>query len=513
MNDRIVEILLEDIGVSGGQKAVNKDQQKSATGDNSRDVHQWQNGDRARLRWIDEMLEDPAMWRPRRRGKPLDRRAPDPPWMVRAVKVLEGPERDGIVVNPKAWAGHRFQPYAPFVFHLGRAVSRELGLAGEISGEVSPAVEFRVFYPRKRDNWSFRIQAHYDRARAFIIEGLVDPGDFKTPPFFREITVSFITKAFLPGALREQNGELEADADWCIVLNEWPTREAGRAPLTRDKEPPGDPAAPTLLDLLHKFIPAPHWWRGYCSPFKIPYSLWYKREPLPEWAERRLYHGRSVAWPWLPDSAIRERVAVWAARKWRNRRGYWKDGVDRRVTRPSQTDARDEHGRWQGQYSPSAKKLHRRKKRWDPRPVAPKRRGTATDLPFYLTDAGLRQPGPWPRWKVRRVLKQPPRPGRPRARDINQVWCRYLRAMPSLEIAPLRARARRYRVQARLIPLGENIHLAELFAFDAELQRALKHYSRRWCQMPKTDRVARRDQVREANGRSESGAKTPLTDG
>jgi hypothetical protein len=482
--------------------------------------------------------------------------------MIRAREELERKDRTPIKVLPGKWYWHRHQFYAWYVVHLAQAVNREL------ETQV-PAREIRVFHLRpKKDDWILRIEIDYELPRPFTIEGVLDPGDFRTAPFFREINVSFISKSFLPDDLIEKNGELVSRGDWCTVLNEWGARETrgaeGQEPGARardaqwimdsgqltmkDPATPGDgtdqPARPslhtnldtateeesvagseerTLLDLLHKFVPPPLWWRGYCSPFKIPYSMWYGPGPLPEWAEKRLFHAKSTEWPWLPDSEARERMKVWASRKWENRKGFWKDGVNRRVTRPSITNVRSARGIWHKQYSLSAKKVHGKKSAWAPSlPLPGRARQIAAFCeadPFKVSAAAANDsttcvavseqkggdvsnlPSPWPKWKVRRLLKAKPKWCSKSAVEINRVWFRYLRAMPSLTLTPLKPRARRYRVQARLIPLGRKIYLAELFAFETELQRALKYYSRRWCQMPKTKRVAMRDRVRKAKGK------------
>lgn len=480
--------------------------------------------------WLYWLEEQPKTWYVPPWKKPLDPYAPDPPWMVRAREEVERQERTPFKIFPETWHNHRLADYAWYVVHLAQAVNRELD-------NQAVAREVRVLRSHKKANdWIVRIAIDFDLPRPFTIEGWVDHGDFRTPPFFREFEVSFITKnyTFLPGELTEKNGELVAEGDWCIVLNEWSARSARDEQLKIDngewttkastgdiggKEDSSDSKGPGLLDLLHKFIPPPLWWRGYCSPFKIPYSLWYAAGPLPEWAEKRLYHPKSTEWPWLPNGKVRERMKTRASRKWMNRKGWWKDGVNRRVTRPSITDVRSAGGIWRKPYSKSAKKIHRKKFAWRRGLTVPgSRREVAAFCeagPFALpataangetAPSGMREVGngkglvslgPWPRWKVRRLVKGKPIKLAKKAVDINQVLFRYWRAMPSLTIAPLKARARRYRVQARLIPLGQNIHLAELFEFEAELQRALKHYSRQWCQMPKTNRVAMRDKVRK----------------
>jgi hypothetical protein len=465
------------------------------------------------LDWLDWIAEDPKMWAPPRRGMPLAHEAPDPPWMIRARAEIARQDRTPIKILPDKWYGHRHQFYAWYVVHLAQAVKRELEIQVR-------AREARVFHLRpKKDDWILRIEIDYDLPRPFTIEGVVDPGDFRTAPFFREINVSFISKSFLPGELTEKNGELVGQEDWCIMLNEWGGREARGA----GGQEPGAGEGPGLLDLLHKFIPPPLWWRGYCSPFKIPYSMWYGPGPLPEWAEKRLFHAKSTEWPWLPDGEARERMKVWAARKWKNRKGWWKDGVNRRVTRPSITDVRSARGVWRKPYSRSAKKIHGKKSAWTPSLQVPGRAHQIAAFceagPFKVSAAEANGstprlvvsdqkggevsnlPSPWPKWKRRRALKAKPKRCSKRAIEINQVLNRYLAAMPSLTVTPLKARARRYRVQARLIPMGSKIYLAELFEFETELQRALKYYSRRWCQMPKSKRVAVRDKVRRAKGK------------
>jgi hypothetical protein len=491
--------------------------------------------DRQRRLELEILYEDPRSWRPPRRGKVLDRLAPDPPWLVRAKEKAEKMRLRPIRILPQTWKYYLYEAYAPFVFYLGRAVKRELETDAE-------AVEIRLHYRHTReDNWVYRIEMDYEHPRKFTIEGLVDPGDFRTDPFFREVAVSFLTKmVFLPGPLWERNGELVAKEDFCIVLNEWSretsgdgSREAGDGEIgplrgTEIDQPPRTPAVPCpssaeeasfsrearghgntslgLLELMHKFIPPPSWWKRYCSPFKLPYSLWYASGPLPEWAEKRLYNRLSTEWPFLPAGEARERMEAWARRKWRNRKTYWKDGQSHSKTRrtaPYYSAKRDEKGVWRAPYSRSGKKLRRRKKAWRPGPALPKcidlvkaPNGPPAKIPVYLTKAAAGQPGPWPKWKRRPELKAPRR-GRPPKDARWVVWHRYLRAKPSLKITPLKKGARRYEVQARLIPLGQNIHLAELFEFERELQAALKSYSRKWCTMPKTKRVAMRDRIRE----------------
>jgi hypothetical protein len=587
-----------------------------------------------------------AAWRRPRRGRSglLDPYAPDPEWMIRARDEVEEMHRRAniIRIHPRDWDRHKFEDYAPFVFHLNRAVQRELKTdlsVREITVQRNPK-------GRKRVDWIFRIEivaeaagdlsprsgqprkAQYESSsagagtspavepaeraaepqnltpkgvtlnavaggesdlttnntntpdtnktnkqakpgprppapgprppvpREFKVVGVVDPGDYYTKPFFRELEVSFVTRQKIPGPLREKNGELVSRGDWCVLLNEWKTVGSSqrnvignRGPLRGAliEQPPGSlrsqpslskegsseqsagclplTAHGSLLDLPHKFIPPPNWWQGYCSPFKFPYCLWFAPEPLKPWLEKRLYHPTSTEWPWLPDGPARDRQKVANGNFWTNRKGYWtRDGkmengewiIRQGKSWPRRTGARDEKGRWQKPYTGTTLWVRRQKKSI-PRPktplgvgpVKPKPDGSPVWVhltpetrdsftPIYMTKKALREPGPWPKWKLKKMLKAPPRRGRPREVEDCAVYYRYRRAQPSLKIAPLRPGACKYQVNARLIPLGENLHLAELFEFDAELKRALKSNLKAFRTMPKTKRVAMRDKVRSA---------------
>jgi hypothetical protein len=656
-----------------------------------------------RRRWLHMMYRDPSTLRPGDYRRPrAEARGYLRPGQYsvehpRVTKLREESERQWREIrttrlNPKEWDEDKFAEYGEYVFHLKRAVQREL------KTDAQPA-EVKVHYPPhavKRPDWMFRIEAKwimdngqltmkdpaepgageedegvgsrgpgagelgplreafsdqpprpraeapwqftstkegsFSGPREFKIVGVVDPGDFQTRPFFREIEVSFVTRQKIPGALWEKNGELVSKWDFCVPLNEWkavdgtstkkgssflsprsgqphkaqpesssagcgsqyfclePAERAAEAPVPgkrsnfgplpdgrgsavpgprlpapdpsfsplpdgRGSAVPGPllpapgpslsplpdgrgsavsgprlpapgPSSGSLLDLLHKFIPPPRWWRGYCSPFKVPYSLWYAKGPLPEWTHKTLYNRLRTEWPWMPEGPLRDRMKLvrrsyWASRKDHfTRQGERVNGewvVRQRTAPPETTGARDEKGRWRKPYT-SRHLLKRRQMKAIPRPKTPlcvgpvkanpngkpvwihltaETRGKFT--PIYMTEKGLRGPGPWPKWKRRRVFTIPPRRGRRRQVEERAVYLRYLCARPSLKIAPLNPKSRQYRVEARLIPVGENIHLAELFEFDAELQRALRsNYSRKFRNMEKTTRVRDRDKVRSA---------------
>jgi hypothetical protein len=246
-----------------------------------------------RLDRLDEMLDDPKLWQPPRRQKPLDPRAPDPPWMINARKKLAKEFGDGYtLIRPGQWEQHEWNSYAEWIHTISRTVYEELGWEDSAS-------EIRVYRPlpkwdrkHKKDIFLWRFVMIYKIPRDLTLEVRIDPGDFYTAPFIREIEVRFTQKFYLTCPLVERRGEMDGVRDFVVRVNEWPGHEARGIPL---------------LSLLHRVIDPPRDWQGYHSPFKFPYSTW-EQVPLPEFAARLLYRPKSTKWPWLPEGEMRERI-------------------------------------------------------------------------------------------------------------------------------------------------------------------------------------------------------------